>query len=536
MKSAPATFLRQRYSHTSITPPTFPNLRKWVTIFTNVKVILGFAIMIVSWSIMRSAHHTGILLDPREPNAEIALQVEFELDPALVRKTSHITPGELKARHIERKPPVQFYPTTRNPPCRWPGAPVKSLALSCMRVLGKIVGFTDPYTAPLRFPKSGLWSVEHVEKCKQVDIWIIHSIAFASPNFQDAIKLLPNAPSYVIVDDSGEIGEMDECKCMFNELLRNRTIHGSSDITFVLASQASSLDLPGQRLFNQHWLIPRELAALDAEGHHAENELDHSAVNVTKSRILCLGGYPRPHKVEFMGELDARGLLDRMLWSGGTPDVWTGPRLEYMLKLYNYTKREISDGLRSRARLPHVLDVDRGSKKAGSLTYRSALYDLARVHLVLESNTRIPSLDRQACSRTFRYTEKTLKAMYSGARFLLLADPATLELLRSHGFRTFHPQINETYDTIPTYREKADAIHLEISRILALDEEQFEHLLAQTQATVDHNRQWLLSHNFANMIYRQSLYAYGLTEEPAFYSQSHARAINDMYASLNLKC
>jgi hypothetical protein len=444
--------------------------------------------------------------------------------------------NSLSTKFVTRAPALPtHYPTTRTPPCRHRGrATLKPL--ECFRMSGKTIGLSDPHTVIWSLTKIGLWSAKRIVNCSHVDVWIIHFRLFTSAHFAHALSSLPNVPAVVAVDSSGEIGEIDTANCMFNQLLTHGSMNRST--TFILASQAASLHKPGQRLFNQQWIIPKQLAKLEMVHavDPAHDTLDRSAVNLTGSRMMCLGGYPRPHKVQFMGELSARGLLDRMLWSAGTLDVRAGPSLEEMLMSYGYTDGETIEALVFRDRLPRVLDVDRGARKATELSYRPALYNLAKVHLVLESNDRVPSLDRHECARTFRYTEKTLKAMYSGARFILFADPASLELLRSHGFRTFHPHINETYDTISTYREKADALHVEIDRILSMGNEQFDTFFKRTQSMVDHNRQWILSDEFLHQVYKQSLYGFGLSEQPGLESSGHRTMLDSMYSSLGIDC
>jgi hypothetical protein len=62
-------------------------------------------------------------------------------------------------------------------------------------------------------------------------------------------------------------------------------------------------------------------------------------------------------------------------------------------------------------------------------------------------------------------TEKTFKAIALEMPFVLVAPQHSLEYLRSYGFRTFAPYIDETYDTIadPVKRiEAVTAVLLEI--------------------------------------------------------------------------
>lgn len=443
------------------------------------------------------------------------------------------------AVEISSIPPwVAWYPSTRQAPCRSGRERAAWTPLECFRVNGKVVGFVDPHARASTFNSMEAWTAQRINDCVHVDALVVRFVVFASEHMPAAIASLPNPPLVVAVDHSGEVGELDHANCIFNELRKNM-----SETRFIFVNQAASLHNPGQRCFNQHWLIPRELARLEekaagagpfADAAAAADTLDQSGVNLGRSRLICLGGYPRPHKVQIMGEMDASGILDRMLWSGGTPAKWLESNMNSTLEAQGYTPEEMLKAQLFLRKLPHVLDVDRGAKKAGGMSYRSSLYSLADVHLVIESNNRMPSLDRHACSRTFRYTEKTLKAMYAGARFVVFGDPASLELLRAHGFRTFHPHINETYDAIATYRGKVEAIKLELERLLSMSEAEFRAFLAVTQSIVDYNQRWMISDGFMARVYRQSLYAFGLSETPGFALSGYERALERMYASINI--
>jgi hypothetical protein len=467
------------------------------------------------------------------------LEADNDADPPLSidrvaeRASARVAAAQVEsARNATLPPLIPFYPSNRKPPCRYKVDAILT-PLECFRVQGRIVGFRDPHARAATFNKMGAWLADKVHNCTRVDIFVMHFFMFASRHMPEAIASLPNPPPVVAVDQSGEIGELDAANCMFNELRKTLP-----DTRFILASQAASLHMSGHRCFNQHWLVPRELTRLEdaaaASRAISADTLDHSPVDLGRSRMLCLGGYPRPHKVQFMCELDASGLLHGMHWSAGTPDAWLTDNLQKTLAEHGYTSQETIEAHAFMRKLPHVLDVDRGVKKASHLSYRPALYGLARVHLVIESNDRAPSLDRHACSRTNRYTEKTFKAIYSGARFLVFGDPASLELLRSHGFRTFHPHINETYDVLPTYREKVEALKLEVARLQSMPDAKFAAFLAATQSIVEYNRQWIISKEFISRVNQQAFYAFGISETPGFASPAHEQVLDRMYKSLNI--
>tara|TARA_Y100001963_G_C6784183_1_gene451623 strand:- start:941 stop:2269 length:1329 start_codon:yes stop_codon:yes gene_type:complete len=72
-------------------------------------------------------------------------------------------------------------------------------------------------------------------------------------------------------------------------------------------------------------------------------------------------------------------------------------------------------------------------------------------------------------------TEKTIKTFLSCHPFILCGPYKSLEVLRDWGFKTFHPFIDETYDTIKDPDERMNLIKIEIGKLcdkslLELDE------------------------------------------------------------------
>ena len=68
-------------------------------------------------------------------------------------------------------------------------------------------------------------------------------------------------------------------------------------------------------------------------------------------------------------------------------------------------------------------------------------------------------------------TEKTLRPIACGHPFILLATHRSLEYLRSYGFETFSPWIDETYDTIEDPAQRLKAVVQEMQRIANLSED-----------------------------------------------------------------
>lgn|GEM_PF-6181957 len=90
-------------------------------------------------------------------------------------------------------------------------------------------------------------------------------------------------------------------------------------------------------------------------------------------------------------------------------------------------------------------------------------------------------------------SEKTYKAIRHGMPFLLFGACGILHHLRSLGFETFSPYVDERYDEEPDYLRRLQLFVREIQRLTALSETEMNELyrliLPRIQHNVDHLRQ-----------------------------------------------
>jgi len=86
-------------------------------------------------------------------------------------------------------------------------------------------------------------------------------------------------------------------------------------------------------------------------------------------------------------------------------------------------------------------------------------------------------------------TEKSLRPIACGQPFMLMATHGSLEYMRSYGFETFAPWIDETYDTIQQPIQRLTAVVKEMKRISELDQDQKLHLFTQLQTIAQRNKQ-----------------------------------------------
>jgi hypothetical protein len=91
-------------------------------------------------------------------------------------------------------------------------------------------------------------------------------------------------------------------------------------------------------------------------------------------------------------------------------------------------------------------------------------------------------------------TEKSFKPLQHGLPLLMLGSPGTLAQLRSLGFRSFAPAVNESYDDQLDGRVRLRAVLREAERLLTLSGDEWAQLRREggpLDAAVRHNERHL---------------------------------------------
>jgi len=86
-------------------------------------------------------------------------------------------------------------------------------------------------------------------------------------------------------------------------------------------------------------------------------------------------------------------------------------------------------------------------------------------------------------------TEKTYKAVACNRPFIVISTPEFLKDFKQLGYKTFHPYINETYDTLENNSDRINAIVSEIERLSNLSKEEFSQVLKECKKITKHNEQ-----------------------------------------------
>jgi hypothetical protein len=129
-----------------------------------------------------------------------------------------------------------------------------------------------------------------------------------------------------------------------------------------------------------------------------------------------------------------------------------------------------------------------------SADYVSQDYISTQLEIVLETlfdDTRI------------QLTEKSLRPIACGHPFMLASTPGSLEYLRSYGFETFGPYINESYDAILDPAERIRLIVAEMRRIVNLSLDQKQELYAELRSIAARNKQLFFSKSWHDSVIQE---------------------------------
>lgn len=91
----------------------------------------------------------------------------------------------------------------------------------------------------------------------------------------------------------------------------------------------------------------------------------------------------------------------------------------------------------------------------------------------------------------YDFSEKLFRPIKFKHPFILAARPNSLQVLKEYGYKTFHPYINETYDTIENDEDRLLAIIEEVRRLCTFTDDQWLVWQKNIKDIVEHNFQVL---------------------------------------------
>lgn len=98
-------------------------------------------------------------------------------------------------------------------------------------------------------------------------------------------------------------------------------------------------------------------------------------------------------------------------------------------------------------------------------------------------------------------TEKTAKPIIAKKPFVIAGNPGTLKFLRSLGFKTFSPWIDESYDTEQDFITRTEMVGNEILKLCKKSNFELDAIDREIEHIVEHNRNHLYSRDWTEVFY-----------------------------------
>ena len=233
-------------------------------------------------------------------------------------------------------------------------------------------------------------------------------------------------------------------------------------------------------------------------------EVFHSVEPQRIKKILCLNMQPRAHRLVTVSELIHRGLRDKTYLSFVKPQEHILSNLYEMKVFFPKLEERVTRGINSiKDEFPLNLTLNDNIDNMHILNendlhlYKNSLFSLVNETLFHHNVDYVSELNpigglndipgRMHCYPSTFHTEKTWKTIRAKHPFIITSVPYILQGLRELGYKTFHPYIDESYDTIEDDETRVMAIMDEVERLCNMSDDETREWLANVQPICDFN-------------------------------------------------
>jgi hypothetical protein len=173
---------------------------------------------------------------------------------------------------------------------------------------------------------------------------------------------------------------------------------------------------------------------------------------------LCLNRQPHAHRIVLSLSLFKKSLIENNLFS-----FLCSPR-DFLSRFSRLNDTPDSDWIKSELnlihsfseKLPLQVDLANSDSNPAFTSFDIRFYLDSKYSLVTETTF---------LGENLFLSEKTFKPIAHLHPFVIVGHPGTLRILRSFGYQTFHPWINEEYDEISNPAERLEKIVSEVERL-----------------------------------------------------------------------
>ena len=224
-------------------------------------------------------------------------------------------------------------------------------------------------------------------------------------------------------------------------------------------------------------------------------------------KFISYNGIWRPHRGAIISMLSAMNLLDKGIISynsKGNSGMSSDDNYEFLHRFlsYNQELKELlesaEESIRKLDRI--ILDVEEGTtiNTATVIDTDKEWYENTYFSLVTETSIPIRPFSYRFDANTDTgriLSEKIFKPISLRHPFLVVSNSKTLELLRSLGYKTFSPLIDESYDDEEDVAKRLLMITKEVKRLCELTPVELENFLVEAGKICDYNLEVLMNKN-----------------------------------------
>lgn len=204
--------------------------------------------------------------------------------------------------------------------------------------------------------------------------------------------------------------------------------------------------------------------------------------NTKKDKIfLSMNRRIKAHRIMLVGKLIEEQLIDKSLVSF-FPNCEGDNVLDAIKHRCIYLSDQQKENYSNWLNKEFVLDSDRetinNNYQSRSSDSLRNLFKRSYFSVICETRFNEPEIS---------ITEKTYNAIAHKHPFIIVGNPYFLKYLRTLGYKTFHPFINEKYDEITDHKQRLNAIISELKRLASLSKKDLDILLTTITPIIEHN-------------------------------------------------
>lgn len=220
----------------------------------------------------------------------------------------------------------------------------------------------------------------------------------------------------------------------------------------------------------------------------------NSCLESKGKKFISMNGVTRPHRTYLTGLLLAHNLFDEGYYSYTGLNVGINGVYQFAEYSERYSDLTTKVLLENRTKFPCYINKF-NNEDPWHIENDIEYFNNARFNIICETNF----YDREDGKECFNFkdviffTEKTFRSIGYSCPFILLNRPYSLKSLQDYGYKTFHPFINEDYDTIENDDDRLYAAFCEIQRLCSLSNYEWAQLHQKILPILEYNYNKLIN-------------------------------------------